>query len=172
MTRPRPGSSTADRASSAFSRMPLLLAIADRADGMAMDLERPRLFMTMARLTAGEKYIVEALRGVKMTNAIDELHNHFHNEQIIESWSQFLWQVCFCFCSWFVKGFVLLDIDKDRSGKLELGGNQVLRSAMYMFPRVKDYFVEEELMSADDKIGKRVEALLWYCHTSDDMDVK
>ena len=86
---PRPGSSPHRRfwPSPAFqSSMPLLLAIMDREDGSVMDLEQPRVFMTMARLTAGEKYIVEALRGVKMTNAIDELHNHFHDEQVKESW--------------------------------------------------------------------------------------
>jgi hypothetical protein len=27
-------------------------------------------------------------------------------------------------------------------------------------------------MSDDAKIGKRVEALLWYCHTRSDIDVK
>jgi hypothetical protein len=27
-------------------------------------------------------------------------------------------------------------------------------------------------MSDDAKIGKRVEAMLWYCHTSPDVDIK
>ena len=55
---------------------------------------------------------------------------------------------------------------------LELGGNQVLRAAMWVIPAVKEYFTEEEMMSCDMKIGKRVEALLWYCMTSSDLDVK
>ena len=43
---------------------------------------------------------------------------------------------------------------------------------MFIFPNVKTYFEDEELMSDDAKIGKRVEALLWYCHTRSDIDVK
>ena len=55
---------------------------------------------------------------------------------------------------------------------LQLGGNQVLRAAMFIMPEVKAYFLEEEHMSCDASIGRRVEAMLWYCHLSPDSDVK
>ena len=59
-----------------------------------------------------------------------------------------------------------------RDETLQLGGNQVLRAAMFIMPEVKAYFVEEERMSCDASIGRRVEAMLWYCHLSRDIDVK
>ena len=63
-------------------------------------------------------------------------------------------------------------MSSSKDSRLELGGNQVLRAAMFVLPNVKEYFTDEEMMSCDMKIGKRVEALLWYCMTSPDLDVK
>lgn len=68
--------------------------------------------------------------------------------------------------------FATASSSKDTTGKLDLGGNQVLRAGMFIFPNVKTYFEDEELMSDDAKTGKRVEAMLWYCHTSPDVDIK
>ena len=68
--------------------------------------------------------------------------------------------------------FATASSSKDTTGKLDLGGNQVLRAGMFIFPNVKTFFEDEELMSDDAKIGKRVEAMLWYCHTSPDVDIK
>ena len=63
-------------------------------------------------------------------------------------------------------------MSSSKDPNLDLGGNQVLRAAMWVIPAVREYFTEEEMMSCDMKIGKRVEALLWYCMTSSDLDVK
>ena len=75
-------------------------------------------------------------------------------------------------CVLFFFAFATASSSKDTTGKLDLGGNQVLRAGMFIFPNVETYFEDEELMSDDAKIGKRVEALLWYCHTRSDIDVK
>lgn len=59
-----------------------------------------------------------------------------------------------------------------RDPLLDFGGNQVLRAGMFVLPNVKTYLEDEEGMSCDVKIGKRVEAMLWYCRRSSDVDVK
>ena len=149
------------------------------------------------RLSAGEKFVVEALRATRLSD-ISALHDGYHQAQVKEPvlFEHDLFSFVFCFAVFFVvfcfavfcfavfcfavfcfaafcfafNASAILSSSKD--SRLELGGNQVLRAAMFVLPNVKEYFTDEEMMSCDMKIGKRVEALLWYCMTSPDLDVK
>jgi hypothetical protein len=44
-----------------------------------------RLFMMFTRLSSGKKFLLEALRGTRMSD-INKFHSEFHEEQQKESW--------------------------------------------------------------------------------------